>query len=86
MPRDMIKGTQRKLFFGASEYIKKLQYPQLIVPIFPSLYPLVDCSRYSDWATGWTVRVSNPGRGKRFSFFTKRPELSCGPPSFPFSG
>jgi len=24
-------------------------------------------SWYSDWATGWTVRVSNPGRGARFS-------------------
>ena len=41
-------------------------------------------SRYSDWATDWMVRGSNPGRGKIYSFFffQKHPDRVRGPPSF----
>ena len=38
--------------------------------------------RYSDWATGWTVRGSKPG-GARFS---ARPDLPWGPPSLLYNG
>ena len=41
------------------------------------LYAVMKCtcfsvhSLYGYWATGWTTRVSNPGRGKDFFFFFK---------------
>jgi hypothetical protein len=43
-------------------------------------------SRYSDYCTGWTIRVSNPGIGKRSSSFTERPYVLTGPFSLVFSG
>ena len=39
--------------------------------------------RYSDWATGWTVRGSNPGECE---VFHTRPDRPCGPPSLLYSG
>jgi len=39
-------------------------------------------SRYGNYATGWTVRSSNPGRGKRFVLLQKsRPLLLPTQPS-----
>lgn len=53
-------------------------------------YPLVKESAqlrlYSDQTTGWTVRLSNPGSGKRFSTFSKRPYRLWGPPNLLFKG
>jgi hypothetical protein len=40
-----------------------------------------ECSRYSDYATDWTVRVLNPGRVKGFFSFPKRPDRLWGPSS-----
>jgi hypothetical protein len=40
-------------------------------------------SPYSDWATGWTVRGSNPGGGE---IFRTRPDPPWGPPSLLYSG
>ena len=39
-------------------------------------------SRYSDWATGWTVRGSNPGGARFFA----RPDRPWGPPSLLYNG
>jgi len=36
-------------------------------------------SLYSGWATRWTVPGSNPGSGKKYFSFTRRPEQLCGP-------
>jgi hypothetical protein len=43
-----------------------------------------ECSKYSDWATGWTFQDSNPGRGKRL-FSSRYPHCLCGPHSPLFS-
>ena len=43
-------------------------------------------SRYSDFATNWTVRSSNPGRYGRFFSFPKRPDRPWSPPDLLFSG
>jgi hypothetical protein len=40
-------------------------------------------SRYSDYATGWTVRGSNSGRGE---IFRSRPDRPWGPPSLLYNG
>jgi len=42
-----------------------------------------ELSRYSDWATGWTVRASNPVRGEIFRTCPDRP---WGPPSLLYNG
>ena len=39
------------------------------------------CRRYSDYATGWTVRCSNPGSGKRFLSVFRSSRL-CGDTQF----
>ena len=57
----------------------------------PTFFPLLfleprQLSRYSDWATSWTVRVSNPGRDNRYCSSPKRPGQLWVPPSLLFSG
>ena len=42
-------------------------------------------SRFSDWATGWTVQGSNSSKGKRFFYSRNRPERLWGPPGLRFS-
>lgn len=39
-----------------------------------------------DWATDWKIRLSNPGRGKRFFFSPKTPDHVWGPPILLISG
>jgi hypothetical protein len=43
-------------------------------------------SRYSDWATGWTIRGSNLGRSKRFLPSPNRPDWLWDLPSFLSNG
>jgi hypothetical protein len=43
-------------------------------------------SMSSDKAAGWTVQVSNPGRGKSFFSFPKHPGQLRSPPSILFCG
>jgi len=58
------------------------------IPILGFMFILLHKRRrYSDYATGWTVRGSNPDRGKRKFFpFSKTPRRAPGPRSLPFSG
>jgi hypothetical protein len=42
-----------------------------------------ELSRYSDYATGWTVRGSNPGGGE---IFRTSPDRPWGPPSLLYNG
>ena len=44
------------------------------------------CSRYSDWATGYTIRASKPSWGKKFFSSVIRSDRLWGPPSLLFSG
>jgi hypothetical protein len=55
-----------------------LYYIILLEPVYQS--------RCSNLATGWTVRGSNPGRGKIFFSSPKRPDGLWGPPSLLFNG
>ena len=43
-------------------------------------------SNHSGKAAGWTVLVSNLGKGERFFLFSKRPDCPCSQPTFLFSG
>ena len=43
-------------------------------------------SRYSDYATGWMVQGSNPGRGKYFCLLPERLGRLWGPPGRLFNG
>ena len=47
--------------------------PILLLILNVLQFPLRNPEMYSDWATGWTVRGSNPDKGKRFFCSPKRP-------------
>jgi hypothetical protein len=54
--------------------------------LFPIVLIEAGVTRFSDQATGWTVRGLNPARGKSFFSSPKRPDGLWGPLSVVFIG
>jgi hypothetical protein len=77
------------LFYNIARLLCRACSQELLAPLNKAL--LTACHgryfhvryrrRYSDWSTGRSFRVSNPGRGKRFFYVLKRPHRFWGPPS-----
>ena len=66
-----------------NKYLLKLI--KLLLDYYYYLWRRRVASRYSDYATGWTIRGSNPGNGKTV-FSKKRPERLWNPPSLLLNG
>jgi hypothetical protein len=61
---------------GISGLVEIIDFRMNVMPIEAMLryrYVLQYCSRYSDQATGWTVRSSNSGSDERFFSSQKHP-------------
>jgi len=56
------------------------QFTNISTPHF-HLHPVLPSNRYSDHATGCTIRGSIPCKGERYLSSPKRPEQLWGPPS-----